>query len=109
MMTTPPSDPELLKLILEPLLEDFQYWFGRSRQLLENNEIDFLGAEQQADLLLRLTTAQQQVSASQMLFRATDGQVGVDPGVMAPWHRLLMECWGVAMRFRQSQHPQPNA
>ncbi|EHJ13387.1 DUF2605 family protein, partial [Crocosphaera watsonii] len=29
------TEQELLKTILEPLLEDFQYWFSRSRHLLE--------------------------------------------------------------------------
>ncbi len=100
-----PTDPELLKLILEPLLEDFQYWFGRSRQLLETNTIGFLGTEQQSVLLQRVLTAQQEVSVMQMLFQATDGQAGVDPVVMGPWHRLVIECWGVATRFRRDAPP----
>ncbi len=97
------SESDLLKNLLEPLLDDFQYWFGRSRTLLETNEISFLGAEAQADLLARIRSAQQEVSAAQMLFKATSGQVGVDTKVMAPWHRLVHECWGVAAKFRQEQ------
>ena len=33
MSTEQPTEKELLKSVLEPLLEDFQYWFGRSRSL----------------------------------------------------------------------------
>jgi hypothetical protein len=93
-------EPDLLKSVLEPLLEDFQYWFGRSRKLLETEKIGFLGDRAQADLLSRVERAQQEVSTAQMLFKATDGKAGVEMEVLMPWHRLLTECWQVAMRFR---------
>lgn len=99
-------EPELLKALLEPLLDDFQYWFGRSRSLLESQEIAFLGQEQQAELLGRVIAAQQEVIAAQMLLKATDGQVGVDTAVLMPWHQLVGECWRVSMRVR-SEPTQP--
>lgn len=95
--------PELLKEILEPLLDDFQYWFERSRSLLENERIAFLDAEQQAQLLQRVEQAQQEVNTARMLFQATGSQVGLDMATVMPWHKLLTECWQVAMRFRQQQ------
>jgi hypothetical protein len=100
MLDSFPSDPELLKALLEPLLDDFQYWFGRSRTLLEDKKISFLGSEAQAALLARLTQAQQEVSTAQLLFRATNGQAGIEPSVLAQWHRLVIESWQVAMQFR---------
>jgi len=93
-------EPELLKSLLEPLLEDFQYWFGRSQSLLEAETIEFLGDEKQADLLARVKQAQAEVGVAQMLFSATDEQVGVEVAVLVPWHRLVTECWQVAVRFR---------
>ncbi|MBD2059715.1 DUF2605 domain-containing protein [Oculatella sp. FACHB-28] len=93
-------EPELLKTLLEPLLEDFQYWFGRSRTLLESQTINFLGDEKQAALLERVKQAQQQVSTAQMLMKATDNQVGVETSVLMPWHQLVTECWQVAIQFR---------
>lgn len=84
-------------------MEDFQYWFGRSRFFLENEEVKFLGPEKQADLLARLITAQQEISTIQLLLEATGGQVGVEPATLAPWHRLVHECWQVAMQFRQEE------
>lgn len=93
-------EPELLKSLLEPLLEDFQYWFGRSQSLLEAESIEFLGDEKQADLLARVKQAQSEVRTAQLLFRATGEQVGVEVAVLVPWHQLVTECWQVAVRFR---------
>lgn len=99
-----PSEPDLLKTVLEPLLEDFQYWFGRSRSLLENHKIDFLAQEEQADLLRRVKQAQREVETAQMMIELTESQVGLDTAVLMPWHQLVTECWQVGMRFRM-QHP----
>jgi len=96
------ADPELLKTILEPLLDDFQYWFGRSQSFLESNKLSFMTSEQQADLLARVAQAKQEVTAAQALFKVTQGQVGVEMAALAPWHRLVSECWQVANRFRQT-------
>lgn len=99
-------EPELLKTVLQPLLEDFQYWFGRSRSFLETEQLSFLGTEQQSDLLARVLQAQQEVSTAQMMFQATGGQVGIDMAALMPWHELVTECWKVAMRFRSEQSNQ---
>jgi hypothetical protein len=100
-------EPELLKSILEPLLEDFQYWFARSRNLLENEKIHFMSDEEQADLLARVSLAQEEVYTAKMLFQAAGGQVGIDMATLMPWHQLLTECWKVAMRFRSGQSHMP--
>jgi predicted flavoprotein YhiN len=100
MPQSQPSEQELLKTVLQPLLEDFQYWFSRSRSLLETENITFLSKEQQSDLLERVKQAQQEVSTAQMLFQATNGQVGVETATLVPWHRLVSECWQVGMRWR---------
>ncbi|HEY9699948.1 MAG TPA: DUF2605 domain-containing protein [Trichocoleus sp.] len=97
------SDPEFLKTLLHPLLEDFQYWFARSQTLLENEAIDFLGDDLQADLLARIQQAQQEVSTAQMLLKLTDGQVGLETSILMPWHQLVTECWQVGMRHRMQR------
>ena len=104
-----PNLPEadLLKSILQPLFEDFKYWFGRSATLLETEEIVFLTSEEQSDLLARVQQAQQEVSAASALFQATGGQVGIETAAMMPWHRLLAECWKVSSRFRASPAAKP--
>jgi len=93
----------LLKAILEPLLEDFQYWFSRSRDLLESQEIAGLSPQEKADLLHRVKLAQQEVTATQSLFQATNGHVGIEMSTIAPWHKLVTECRQVAMQNRQHQ------
>lgn len=100
MTQSQPSEQELLKAVLQPLLEDFQYWFSRSRTLLETEDIPFLSDEEQSDLLARVKQAQQEVNTAHMLFQATDGQVGIETGTLVPWHRLVNECWQVGMRWR---------
>lgn len=105
MLNSNLPEPELLKSLLQPLLDDFQYWFGRSRDLLEREEIPFLSQDQQTDLLDRVKQAQSEVSTVQMLFKATGGQAGVETSTLIPWHKLLMECWQVGMRFRLEQSP----
>jgi hypothetical protein len=94
---------ELLKTVLEPLLDDFEYWFGRSRQLLETEQLSFMSDQEQSDLLLRIKQAQTELNTAKMLFAATDGQVGIDMETLKPWHKLVTECWNVSMRFRQAQ------
>ncbi len=99
-MTLPqPSENELLKSVLEPLLEDFQYWFSRSRSLLETEKISFLSDEEQSHLLERINQAQQEVNTAKMLFQATNSQAGIDPATMIPWHKLVSECWQISMRW----------
>ena len=107
-MFTPGSnlpEPDFLKTLLQPLLEDFQYWFGRSQRLLESHQIDFLSREQQTDLLARIRQAQREVSTTQLLFDAMGGQAGIETSVMVPWHQLVTECWQVGMKFRM-EHPE---
>lgn len=99
-------DPELLRTVLQPLLDDFKYWFERSRLLLENESIPFLSERQQSELLERVKTAQQEVSTAQIMFQATGGQVGLEMETLVPWHQLVTECWKVAIRFRSEQATQ---
>jgi hypothetical protein len=103
MSTSQPSERELLQTILQPLLQDFEYWFARSRELLEREPISFLGAVEQAELLERVCLAQQEVSASKLLFDAVGGQAGVAPSQMVGWHQIVTDCWQVSVRLRQSQ------
>jgi Protein of unknown function (DUF2605) len=103
MLSSNSPDAELLKSVLEPLLQDFQHWFARSIDLLESERIPFLAAQDQQDLLQRVQDAQQQVNASKLMSATFDNQVGVDMPVVMAWHRLVHECWGIALRFRQYQ------
>jgi len=104
MSSSQPIENNLLKEILEPLLEDFQYWFSRSRSFLESEKISFFSEQEQAHLLERVKQCQKEVSTAQMLLRATDGQVGIEASMLVPWHQLVTECWQVAMKWRSFQN-----
>ncbi|MEA5472470.1 DUF2605 domain-containing protein [Spirulina sp. 06S082] len=102
-----PPESEILKAVLEPLLEDFLGWFSRSRSLLESESLDFLEESDRIDLLKRVNTADREVRTAQMMFRATEGKAGIDPSILVPWHRLVLECWQVSAQRRGSAKTQP--
>lgn len=97
------SNPDLLRAVLEPLLEDFQFWFRRTRALLEQEQLSFLEVGEQSDLLARVRKTQQQVTVAQSLLEATEEGNGVEMTVLMPWHQLVLECWQVTMRFGRQQ------
>ena len=99
-----PTEKELLKTVLEPLLEDFQYWFERSRNLLESEKMPFFADGEQAQLLEKIVQSQMEVQTAQMLFKATDGSAGIDSRMLVPWHKLVAECWNVAQKWRESKN-----
>jgi Protein of unknown function (DUF2605) len=101
-MFTLPPDPDLLKQVLAPLLEDLQYWFDRSRQMLEGESLDFMAAVDQQTMLDRVLEAQQAVGVAQSLLVATDGQAGVEMSLMMGWHQLVTECWALSMQRRSA-------
>lgn len=101
MQPSQPTEKELLRKILLPLLEDFKHWFSRSQSLLESEKMPFLSENEQNQLLARLKQAQGEVETTRMLFNATDGQVGVDTKVLLPWHQLVAQCWDVARKWRE--------
>lgn len=109
MLNPPLSDPDLLKTVLDPLLDDFQFWFRRTRELLEQERLGFLDANAQADLLARLRRTQQQVTVAQSLLEATEGEAGIEMSVLMPWHQLVLECWQISRKIqRQQTGPSPS-
>ncbi|MGK7909161.1 MAG: DUF2605 domain-containing protein [Synechococcus sp.] len=103
-----PDSKQILKELLGPLLEDFHYWFGKSVTLLEDNQIDFLSRDQQADLLERVRVAQLELQSAEQLYNLSDNTVGIDPKLVVKWHRLLLECGNVGRRFRNLTAADPN-
>ena len=101
MFPQQPQEKDILKTVLEPLLEDFQYWFSSTRTLLESERLPFYSEQEQAELLQKIKQGQQQVTAAQMLFKATAGKVGVDFKMLIPLHQLVAECWDVSRKWRQ--------
>ncbi len=99
-----PEEKELLKEVLEPLLEDFQYWFSRSRKLLEEENLSFLSNQEQTELLDRIKKSQLEVRTAQMLFKVTEGKAGIDMAVLMPWHKLVAQCWQISIKWRKERN-----
>ncbi|MEO0933157.1 MAG: DUF2605 domain-containing protein, partial [Cyanobacteria bacterium J06641_2] len=98
--------PQFLKTVLQPLLEDFEYWFACSRTLLETEQLPFLNEHEQSELLMRVKLAADEVQAAKMLFTVAEGKVGIDMATLMPWHQLVTECWNVSMQHRSRQNSQ---
>lgn len=96
-------DPDLRKAVLKPLLDDFQFWFRRTRELLEQEQLAFLEAGEQSDLLARVRKNQQQVTVAQSLLEATEDEAGIEITVLMSWHQLVLDCWQVTLRLRRKQ------
>jgi hypothetical protein len=101
MSANQPTEKELLKTVLEPLLEDFQYWFDRTHSLLTSEQLSFLSELEQTQLLKKIERSQQEVNTARMLFKATEGEVGIDSKMLLPWHQLVTQCWSVAQQWRE--------
>lgn len=104
MFNSQPTENKLLKTILEPLLEDFDYWFSRARLLLESERLPFLTIEEQNHLLDRVKQSEQEVATAHLLFKATGGQVGIEAQMLVPWHQLVTECWRLSSQWRLWQN-----
>jgi hypothetical protein len=100
-MTTPPSP--IVKSLLEPLLEDFLYWFSQARQMLTGDSLPLVEPQQRQALLTQITQAEAEVQAAHTLLTSTG--VGVDTTVLMGWHRLVLECW--RLRLQNRTHPRP--
>ena len=94
-------EPDLLKSLLEPLLDDFQHWFRRAQTILEEKPLSFLSPAEQSDLLQNVKNSLQEVTVAKALFSATDCKAGVDTKVMMQWHRLVTQCWQVSIQARK--------
>lgn len=101
MSAKQPSEKEILKQVLEPLLDDFLYWFSRSLSLLESEKMPFFVEDEQSALIAEIESARAEVNTAKMLFQATEGEAGIDSKMLLPWHNLVARCWDVAKAWRQ--------
>ncbi len=95
-----PSDSDLLRITLSPLLDDFTHWFVAAETLLSSAPLNFMAPEAQSDLLDRIQKAIEQVNVARSLLAATDGQAGVEMAVLMTWHKLVAEYWGISIKNR---------
>ena len=95
------SEQPIVQAVLEPLLEDFRYWFSETQTLLKSPQADCLVASDRQALEQEIATAQQAVATAKTLLLATDGNAGVDMAVIGQWHQLVNKCWQTSRYIRE--------
>ncbi|MGF1522483.1 MAG: DUF2605 domain-containing protein [Leptolyngbyaceae cyanobacterium] len=95
-------DTPLVQSVLEPLLNDFQYWFSESKTLLTSPQADCLEAKQRQSLIGQIEVAQREVATARTLLLTTDGQAGVETSIVMNWHQLVLQCWQASKQIRQA-------
>jgi hypothetical protein len=55
--------------------------------------------------LEQVRDAQAELQAAESLYRLSASEVGIDPKLMAKWHRLLMACADLGLKYRQHRYP----
>ena len=94
---------DILDSLLESLLTDFEYWFTRGYELIEQSSDEVMNFEERQDLSGRLEEGLQAVKAARALTRAAGKPVAVSMKAMAPWHGLVTEVWGLSARLNRLQ------
>jgi len=89
----------LMESLLISLLDDFDHWFQRGEQLLQDCPASVLIQEEQLAFRERLLEGQRAVGATRALMKASSQPMGVSMEAMTPWHGLVTEVWGLAARI----------
>ena len=89
----------LMESLLTSLLDDFDHWFQRGEQLLQDCPASVLIQEEQLAFRERLLEGQRAVGATRALMKASSQPMGVSMEAMKPWHGLVTEVWGLAAKI----------
>lgn len=98
---------ELLDDLLGSLLGDFRFWFERGQVLLEHCPDQVMPPEARQQLADQLTQASLELAAASSLRQAAPTPMALEMGTLAPWHKLVLEVWGLSARMRMAQVPMP--
>lgn len=97
----------LLDGLLGSLLGDFRFWFERGQVLLEHCPDQVMPPEDRQQLAEQLATASRELVAASSLRQAAPTPMALDMATLAPWHKLVLEVWGLSARMRMAQVPMP--
>lgn len=98
---------ELLDGLLGSLLSDFRFWFERGQVLLAHCPDQVMEPESRAALGQQLNQASLELAAASSLRQAAPTPMALEMGTLAPWHKLVLEVWGLSARMRVAQVPMP--
>jgi len=104
----PKQAGQLLDGLLGSLLGDFRFWFERGQVLLQHCPDQVMPPEARRELADQLSQARLELAAASSLRQAVPTPMALDMGTLAPWHRLVLEVWGLSARMRVAQVPLPD-
>ena len=94
----------LMESLLTSLLDDFDHWFHRGEQLLQDCPTTVGGEDDQLAFRERLWEGLRAVAATRALMKASSQPMAVSMEAMTPWHGLVTEVWGLAARIGRATH-----
>ena len=92
----------LLNQVLDSLLDDFQHWFERGLDLVAHCPESVMPLAEQQQLRDTLTSSLQELRAARALRGAMSETLALDMQAMAPWHRRVMQVWGLSAALREA-------
>lgn len=105
---TPKAAGELLDGLLGSLLGDFRFWIERGTVLLAHCPDHVMPPEARALLAEQLDQASKELAAASSLRQAAPSPMALEMATLAPWHRLVLEVWGLSAKLRLAQVPLPD-
>ena len=92
----------LLASLLDSLLNDFNHWFKRGQELLVACPDSVMTLEEREAMGVRLEEGLQAITATRALVNATPVAMAISMEAMTPWHQLVIEVWGLAVRVSEA-------
>jgi hypothetical protein len=92
----------LLESLLDSLLNDFNHWFKRGQELIEACPDSVMSLDEREAMKVRIDEGLKAIAATRSLVNATPAAMAISMEAMAPWHQLVMEVWGLAVRVSEA-------
>ena len=92
----------LLESLLDSLLNDFNHWFKRGQELIEACPASVMSLDEREAMKVRIDEGLKAIAATRSLVNATPAAMAISMEAMTPWHQLVMEVWGLAVRVSEA-------
>ena len=92
----------LLESLLDSLLNDFNHWFKRGQELIEACPDSVMSLDEREAMKVRIDEGLKAIAATRSLINATPAAMAISMEAMTPWHQLVMEVWGLAVRVSEA-------
>ena len=87
---------------MDSLLNDFNHWFKRGQELIEACPDSVMSLDECEAIKVRIDEGLKSIAATRSLVNATPAAMAISMEAMTPWHQLVMEVWGLAVRVSEA-------